>query len=164
MKESTIDKIVNNDLMLPIYNYSTLDFAFPDKEKKPISGIYFLLSKKTNKIIYVGRSKNLYFRIREHLRGLSHLNDYYSGFDLFSFIPLSQNDFKEHGRTFELKFTLKYRPICNRNYKGFYKTDEMKAYDEHSQRLYDLFRPHIKQMNYKEMHNYRKKYLTYILP
>jgi hypothetical protein len=164
LNKTTIDKFINSDLPLPIYDYSTLDFVFPEKREKPIAGVYFLLSAKTNKIIYVGRSKNLYHRIGEHLRGTSHLNDYYSGFNLFSFIPLSQKDFEQHGKTFELKFIWKYRPICNRNYEGFYKTDEMKAYDEHSERLYQLFRGHLKNMETKEWRAYRKKILTYILP
>jgi hypothetical protein len=164
LNKTTIDKFVNSDLPLPIYDYSTLDFVFPEKTNKRIAGVYFLLSAKTNKIIYVGRSKNLYYRIREHLRGNSHLHDYYSGFNLFSFIPLSQKDFDDHGKTLELKFIWKYRPICNRNYEGFYKTREMVQYDRHSERLHQLFRDHMKDMNTKEYRAYKKKILTYILP
>lgn len=164
MNKTTIDKFINSDLPLPIYDYSTLDFVFPEKVKKPVSGIYFLLSNKTNKIIYVGKSKNLYYRIREHLRGTSHLNDYFSGFNLFSFIPLSQKDYDDHGKTLELKFIWKYRPICNRNYEGFYKTREMVQYDKHSKRLQSLFKTHMDELEYKERIRYRKKLLTYILP
>jgi excinuclease UvrABC nuclease subunit len=102
------------EITLDILNVYKLEkYNCKDLEDMPVSaGIYFLFSYDAYKLVYIGQSKHLKFRLRSHDKGIirNKKNSYLHRFSHYSYIELKDICLR---KLYEMAYICHYKPVLN---------------------------------------------------